>query len=88
MKPTSNNVNISEFRLTGLSRKKSFTLQLLHTDREIFWATPEMSQHSFDTFWNYYIPSNKYIAEVQHNGLTGDGIPIDPIVISIREIHL
>lgn len=78
---------ISDFKLVGLSKNKTYTLELLHTDRETFWATSSISQERFNILFNYCKNNwdQKKIAEVKHNGLNKDGLPINPIVISIRK---
>lgn len=81
---------ISDFKLVGLSKSKSFTLELLESDKETFWATSNMEQERFDALFDYCKNNweDKKIAEVKHNGLTSDGIPINPLVINIREWDL
>ena len=80
----------SDFRLVGLSKPKSFTLELLYTDKETFWATSEMAQDRFDALFIYCKNNwkDKKIAEVKHNGLNEDGLPINPVVVNIREWDL
>jgi len=81
---------MSDFRLLGLGKNNSFTLGLLDTDSEMFWATSEMPKDRFNALFTYCENNwkDKKIAEVKHDGLNKDGIPINPIVINIREWYL
>lgn len=74
---------ISDFDLIGLSREKSVTCAVIGGSENIFWPKVEMSQDRFDAFWKYYIPSEKYIAKIDHDGLTEDGIPKNGRLIEI-----
>lgn len=83
----------SDFRLKGLSAPKSATLNLIDTDREIFWAPFIMPDDRYlalfkwaksdDEFWK-----TAWIATVEHDGLYDDKTPIDPKVIDVREWDL
>jgi hypothetical protein len=81
----------SDFRLVGLSRPRSMTLEFLHTDKETFWAVPEMPQDRFDALFNWAKSDdnfwkNKWVAEVEHSGFYEDGTPAEPKkVVAIRE---
>jgi hypothetical protein len=49
---------IGYFRMTGLSKRKGFTLVHLPDGNDIFWATSSMPQDQFDTLfasvdWDY-----------------------------------
>jgi hypothetical protein len=83
-------VVISDFRLLGLGKNNSFTLSLLYTDKEMFWATSEMVEDRFNALFSYCKDNwkDKKIAEVKHDGLNQDGLPINPIVVNIREWDL
>lgn len=76
----------TEFKLVGLSKPKSFTLELSGSE-DTFNATSEIPQDRFDALFNYCKNNwgDKKIAEVQHDGFHNSGIPINPVVINIRE---
>lgn len=77
----------TEFKLIGLSRPQSFTLELAH-NQEIFWAKNGMGLNAFNELWNYCSGHWKDIkmAQVEHDGFYPDGAPINPIVVGIREV--
>jgi hypothetical protein len=76
----------SDFKLTGLSKQQSFTCEPLNNEN-IFWAKNGLGEQKFNELWNYCKGnwSDKKIAEIQHDGLNNDGIPINPVVVGIRE---
>lgn len=76
----------TDFRLTGLSREKSATCELLNSDKEIFWPTVGMSQDRFNALWDFCKDdwSNKKIAEIEHDGIDKDGLPINGVLVNIR----
>lgn len=77
----------SEFNLAGISRNRSVTCNVIGGTEEIFWPKVEMSQDKFDAFWNYYTTRSgdeKFIAVVEHQGLNGDGTPINGVLIEIK----
>jgi hypothetical protein len=81
---------ITHYRLVGLSKPKSATLNLIDTDKEIFWATLDMAQDRFEALFNLAKAGNFWdsfwIAEVEHEKLGKDGAPIgNAKVISIME---
>lgn len=78
---------ISEFRLVGLSKPKSATLQLLDTDKETIWAKVDMPKDRFDALFDYCKGNWKQnkIAKIKHDGLREDGTPINPVVLEIEE---
>jgi hypothetical protein len=80
----------SDFRLKGLSAPKSGTLELLHTDAEIFWCPFDIPDDRFKALFNFAKKSDNFwkpgwIAEVVHEGLNSDGLPINGRIVSIRE---
>jgi len=77
----------SDFRLVGLSKPKSASLQFLHSDKTTFWASIEMPEDRINALWDYCKDNwhEKKIAEIEHNGLYEDGTPIKPIMIGVRE---
>lgn len=83
-----NNKIKSDFKLVGLSKAKSATLELIDTDRETFWATIDMTQEKFDSMWKYCENnwSDKKIAEVVHDGFYADGTPKNPVMTGFREV--
>ena len=67
-----------DYKLVDLGRNKKATLELLDTDREIFWADIDMSDDRFNALWDYckgesYEKDIK-IAEVECDYVTKDGI--------------
>lgn len=76
----------TDFKLTGLSKPKSFTCEPLDNEN-IFWAKSNMTQEQFNALWDYCAQDWKVkkIAVIEHDGFYKDGTPINPIVISIRE---
>lgn len=74
----------SYFKLSGLSKPRSFTCEPLHND-EIFWPKSNLTQEQFDNLWNYCSGewSEKKYAIIEHDGLYDCGIPINPLVIGI-----
>lgn len=76
----------TDFNLIGLSKKKSVTCAVIGGSQEIFWPEVCMSQDRFDAFWGYYIPKNKYIAKIEHEGLQDDGCPINGKLVEIVEL--
>ncbi len=82
----------SDFRLIGLSRKKSFTCTQLHNE-EIFWPEVGLSQDVFDLLWDKAEATDdfwkiKWIAEIEHDGTFEDGTPKDAIVVNFRKWDL
>jgi len=82
----------SDFRLIGLSKKKSFTCTGLHNE-EIFWPEVGISQDAFDLLWDKAKDTDdfweqKWIAEIQHDGLFEDGTPKDAIAVNFRKWDL
>jgi len=75
-----------DFKLVGLSKGKRATLELLHSDRETFWAKIDMTQDRFNAMWNYCENNWKdtKIAEVECDYLTSDGIPINAVLTGIK----
>lgn len=74
---------ISEFKLSGLGRKKSITCETRKED--FFWPKVGLSQDRFDAFWKYYDVKDEYVAVIEHNGFSEDGVPLIATVIEIRE---
>lgn len=77
---------ISDFKLTGLSKPQSFTCEPLNNEN-IFWAKNGLGEEKFNELWNYCKGNwtDKKIAEIEHEGLNNDGTPINPIVVGIIE---
>lgn len=77
----------TEFKLIGLSRPQSFTLELSH-NKEIFWAKNGMGLKKFNELWNYCSGhwEDEKLAQVQHDGFSLDGTPINPVVVGISEV--
>lgn len=77
----------SDFKLVGLSKPRSATLEFLHTDAETFWAKIDMPDDRIEALWGYVSGNwkEKKIAEVECDGLYKDGTPINPRVVGIRE---
>lgn len=76
----------SDFKLTGLSKSQSFSCEPLNTEN-IFWAKNGLGEEKFNELWDYCKGNwqDKKIAEIEHDGLNNDGIPINPVVVGIRE---
>lgn len=79
----------TDFKLTGLSKPQSFTCEPLNSDT-IFWAKNGLGKEKFNELWNYCDGnwSDKKIAEIEHDGLNNEGIPINPVVVGIRESRI
>lgn len=77
----------SDFKLTGLSRKKSMTCEPLDNEN-IFWPTVGLPQDRFDALWDYFSGSKpmRMIAEIEHEGINDEGIPINGTVVGVRDI--
>lgn len=77
----------SDFKLTGLSRKKSMTCEPLN-NQNIFWPKVELTQDRFDALWNYFKGNKpmKMIAEIEYEGLYNDGTPINGTVVVVRDL--
>lgn len=80
----------TEFRLIGLSKPRSATLQFLDTDKEIFWAKIDMPEDRIKALWDYVSGNwdKKYIAEVEHSSVDKDGVPINAVMNGVREWDL
>ena len=78
----------TDFKLTGLSLPHSFTCEPLNNEN-IFWVTKGLNIDKFNELWNYCKNnwSDKKIVEIEHDGLNKEGIPMNPIVIGIREVN-
>lgn len=81
---------ITDFRLKGLSKPKSATLEFINTDKETIFATIEMPDEKIEALWGYCKGNweDAKIAEVEHDGFNTNGLPIKPKVIGIREWDL
>ena len=77
----------SDFKLVGLSRKKSMTCEPLN-NQNTFWPKVGIAQDRFNALWDYKKNnwSDKMIAEVEHSGIDKDGIPINGNVVNVREL--
>lgn len=82
----------SDFRLIGLSKRKSFTCSTLSHKEDIFWPEVAMAQDRFDALWDWvgkgHFWEDKWIAEIEHDGLYDDGTPINPVAVAVREWDL
>jgi hypothetical protein len=77
----------SDFKLVGLSKTKSMTCEPLDKE-ELFWPKCGLSQDRFDALWKYKEGNwgeGTMIAEIEYDSLTEDGIPVNGIVIAVRE---
>ena len=77
----------SDFKLTGLGRKKSMTCEPLN-NQNIFWPMVGLTQDRFDALWDYF-KGNKpmqMIAEIEHEGLFEDGTPKNGTVVAVRDL--
>jgi len=79
---------ISDFKLIGLSKPNMMTCEPMDSDN-IFWAPTSIPKERFDALFEYSKGNwkDKKIAEIEHNGINKDGTPINPMVISVREIN-
>lgn len=79
----------SDFKLVGLSRKKSATCEPLNNEN-IFWTKVALTQDRFDALWNYCNENwnDKKIAEIEHEGMYDDGTPINGVLVNVREYDL
>jgi hypothetical protein len=79
----------SEFRLVGLSRPHVATLWPIDSDEPTIWATIEMKQDRINALWKYCKDhwAEKKIAIVRHSGFNDNGLPINPVMIGIREVE-
>jgi len=77
----------TEYRLVGLSKPRSFTLNFLDTDRDTFWAKSDMSYERFNALWNYCKDNWDVakIAIVECDGFYEDKTPKNPMVIEVKE---
>lgn len=79
-----------EFQLQGLSKPRSFTCKSLYTD-DHFWAKSEIPYDRFNALFDYYQSTTisndgrKFSVIIEHDGLTGDGTPINPMVVEIKD---
>lgn len=76
----------SKFKLVGLSRKKSMTLEGVHGD--LFWPEVGLSQDRFNALWDYFsgLEIKQMIAEVEHFGFYADGTPRRSKVVNVESI--
>ena len=75
-----------DYRLIGLSRPSSATLELLHTDEETIWASIKMSKKKIDALWKHCDGNwsiRKY-AVVECDAINEHGLPINPVMIGLR----
>lgn len=79
----------SKFRLIGLSRPKSATLNFIDSDRTTFWAKVAMSDERFNALWAYCKDNwgHPKIAIVEHDGVFNDGTPIAPVMVNVEEFE-
>lgn len=74
-----------EYRLTGLSKPRSATLQNLHDDIDMYWAVLDMAEDRIQALWNYCKRNwdEKKIAVVECDEVI-DGAPINGRVVEIK----
>lgn len=81
-----------EFKLQGLTLPGSFTCKPLYKE-DHFWAKSNMTLERFQAFFDYFGEACKkldgsgqnFTVIIEHDGLTEDGTPINPIVIEIKD---
>lgn len=79
--------SVHEFELQGLSKPRSFTCRPLYAD-DHFWATSDMPYLRFNALFDYYSGRSSgkgWKVKIEHDGLTDNGTPINPIVIDVIE---
>ncbi|KIO75595.1 hypothetical protein TH53_19855 [Pedobacter lusitanus] len=74
-----------DFKLVGLSRPKSATLEHLNTDKDTFHAIIDMPQDKIDSLWKLCKGNwdDTKIAEIECDRLS-DGMPINGRLVGIR----
>lgn len=79
----------TDFKLVGITKPRSATLEFLHTDAETFWSVFDMPDERVDALFKFMEGNWKtpMIAEVEHEGFYEDGTPTKPNkVIAVREL--
>lgn len=78
----------ADFHLKGLSRPKSMSCYPLG-DGEMFHPKVGLTQEAFDSLWKYFEGASPMgmIAEIEHDGLTEGGIPINGVVVAVRDYN-
>lgn len=75
------------FKLIGLSKPGSATLTHIHSDKEIFWATLDMTKDRFDALFQYCEGNwgDTKIVKCEFDYQDEDGIPINCKVKEVIE---
>lgn len=76
----------AEFKLVGLGKPRSATLEHLDNDRDTFWGVLDMPEEKISELWNMCKGNwdDVKIAEVECDYLSEDGVPVNAKVKSIR----
>lgn len=73
-----------QFKLVGLSRKKSMTCEPLNDEGNFFWPKVGIDQDRFDALWNFMTGrwgDTHLLVVIEYEKITDDGIPINGTVI-------
>lgn len=75
-----------DFKLVGLGRPKSATLERLDSDQNTFWATIDIPKDKVEELWRLCEGNwdDTKIAEVECDSLNEDGVPINARLVGIR----
>lgn len=75
-----------DFKLVGLSKPASATLEHLNSDKHTFKAIIDMSEDRISALWNLCENDWKTtkIAEIECDKLNDNGIPINARMVGIR----
>lgn len=75
---------ISDFLLSGLSRGYSMTCQ--NAKQDFFWLKVGLTKERFNALWDYFkgLDKKEMIAEIEHDGFSEDGTPINGVVINVK----
>lgn len=78
---------VTNYRLVGITKPRSATLQFLDTDKITFWAKIDMPDDVINNLFEYCKGNwgEKKIAVVKHDGLFENGTPIFPVIKEIKE---
>lgn len=75
-----------DFKLVGLGKPRSATLEHLDNDRDTFWAVIDMPKDKIEELWKLCEGDwkNNKIAEIECDRLSEDGVPINARMVGIR----
>lgn len=77
----------TEFKLVGLGRPLSMTCEPIDKE-DCFWPKVGLTQDRFNALWDYkkdhWNGSEKMIAVIEHDGLDGDGFPLNGVVVEVK----